>query len=317
MTIFLVSCNTDTKENISDTTANNKIKISATITPLASIAKYIWGENTEINSIIEPGFSPHTFDLKPSHIKQISQADIILSTWLDVDNFILESKNEKVLELKNSVKLLEWHKHDHGHQDEHHEDEHHEDEHHEDEHHEDEHHEDEHNIYYDSHFWLSLENGNKIAETIKNKLQELDSKNSDIYEKNYISFIEESNKIKSKFSQEIEGKNIKNFVIFHEAYNYLFNEFGIEEEYVIVLEETAGREPSVGEMKVIIDTIKQNNITVLYKEPQFESKIIEMLEQNNPELEISILDPLWQWVEKNSYFTNIEENLNNLMKIYE
>ena len=87
-------------------------------------------------------------------------------------------------------------------------------------------------------------------------------------------------------------KNIKNFVIFHEAYNYLFNEFGIEEEYVIVLEETAGREPSVGEMKVIIDTIKQNNITVLYKEPQFESKIIEMLEQNNPELEISILDPL-------------------------
>lgn len=315
MSIFLVSCSTETKEKTSDINLDSNIKITATLPPLTSIAKYIWWENIEVNSIIQPGFSPHTFDLKPSHIKQISQADIVFATWLDIDNFIVENTKDNILELKNYVNLLEWHEHHHDHGG--HEDEHHEDEHHKDEHHEDEHHEDENTIFYDPHFWLSLENGNKIAEIIKNKLIELDSKNTKIYEENYLSFIEESNKIKAEFSQDIEGKKIKHFVIFHEAYNYLFNEFGINEENVVVLEETAGREPSVGEMKAIIDTITQNNITVLYKEPQFESKIIEMLEQNNPELELNILDPLWQAVEKNSYFTNIETNLNNLIKIYE
>jgi hypothetical protein len=42
-----------------------------------------------------------------------------------------------------------------------------------------------------------------------------------------------------------------------------------------------------------------------------------MLQGEEYNLTIDILDPLWQWVDKNSYFDNIEQNLNNLIKIYE
>lgn len=313
MSIFLVSCTTESPKKTSDMNSDSKIKITATLPPLASIAKYIWGENIEVNSIIEPGFSPHTFDLKPSHIKQIAQADIILSTWLDIDNFLLENKSEKIVELKDYVDLLEWHEHHHDHSG--HEDEHHEDEHHEDEHHEDEHHEE--SIYYDPHFWLSLENGNKIAEEIKNSLIKIDSKNIELYKTNYLEFISESNKIKAKFSQEIETKKLQHFAIFHEAYNYLFKEFWIDEEYVIVLEETAWREPSVWEMKHILDTITINNITVIYKEPQFSSKLIDTLVSHQYNLEVKVLDPLGTSINKNNYFETVQQNLNNLKFIYE
>jgi hypothetical protein len=42
-----------------------------------------------------------------------------------------------------------------------------------------------------------------------------------------------------------------------------------------------------------------------------------MLQEQQYNLEVHILDPLWQWVDKNSYFDNMEQNLNNLIKIYE
>ena len=312
-TLFLVSCTAN--NNIATEKQSDKsLQVVSTIVPFASIAQYIWWDKVDVNSIIPAGFSPHIFDLKPSDIKILTNADIIFSTWLELDAFILKEKYSTNIELKNYVTLLEWHEHNH---DEHedHKDEH-NDEHegHEDENH-DEHEEE--SIYFDPHLWLSLENWNKIAETMKDNFIVLDSENKDYYEQNYSDFLEKSKSIKNAHLKEIEWKTISHFVIFHEAYNYLFREFWIDDKYAVILEETAWREPSVADMKNILDTINSNNIKVLFKEPQFESKLIAMLQGEEYNLTIDILDPLWQWVDKNSYFDNIEQNLNNLIKIYE
>jgi ABC-type Zn2+ transport system substrate-binding protein/surface adhesin len=45
-------------------------------------------------------------------------------------------------------------------------------------------------------------------------------------------------------------------------------------------------------MKNILDTIAINNITTIYKEPQFESKLIDMLQEQQYNLNVDILDPL-------------------------
>lgn len=315
-TLFLVSC-TDNNNISTEKQSDKSLQVVSSIVPFSSIAQYIWWDKVHVNSIIQPWISPHTFDLKPSDIKTLTNSDIIFSTWLELDSFILKEEYSKHIKLKDYVTLLEWHEHNH---DEHeaHEDEHHnEHEAHEDEHH-DEHetHEDE-SIYFDPHLWLSLENWNKIAKAMKDNFIILDSENKDYYEQNYSDFLEKSKNIKDNHLEKIEWKTISHFVIFHEAYNYLFREFWIDDKYIVVLEETAWREPSVSDMKNILDTINSNNIKVLFKEPQFESKIIAMLQSDEYNLKIDILDPLWQWVDKNSYFDNIEQNLNNLIKIYE
>ncbi len=346
LALVLTSCTNWTPEKTQ--TSQDTITVTSTITPFASIANYIGWEKVEVNSIIQPGFSPHSFEMKPSDIKSLQNSDLILSTGLEIDNFIVENISEKnILQLKDSIELLEGHDHhnhhedeqhedehhedehheDEHHQDEHHEDEHHEDEHHEDEqhedehhedeHHEDEHHEDEHNedeeIFFDPHFWLSLENGNIIAEKISESLSQLDPENKQYYENNLESFKKESWEIKNSFSLWNDSQD---FIIFHEAFNYLFEEFGILDEKVLVLEETAGREPSVWEMKTIIDEINKRLVKIVYKEPQFESKLIDTL-QSQHNLEIYILDPLWNTIDKNGYLHNIESNLNNLKNLYE
>ncbi len=301
--IFLVSCGQDNSSNLKKQNTMNTIQIVSTITPFASIANYIGGENVEVNNIIQPGYSPHSFELKPSDIKKLQNSDIILSTGLQLDNFLIKNITEKnIITLKDNIALLKWHDH-HNHS---------EDEHHEDEHHEDEHHEDE-EIFFDPHFWLSLENGKVIATSISTELSRIDPKNKQYYENNLKEFITQADEIKNNYSM---AESTQDFIIFHEAFNYLFKEFNILDENALVLEETAGREPSVWEMKIIIDEIIQRNVKTIFKEPQFESKLIETL-TSDYQLNLYILDPLWNSIEKIWYFDNIESNLNNLKHIYE
>jgi zinc transport system substrate-binding protein len=305
--------------------------------------------------VVEPGFSPHTFDLKPSDMININKSDLLISTGFEIDNFIVKNNTAKDhIELKDSLTLIEGHDHshhDHGHgkhEDEHnnehhddHEAEHHEegshenhhDEHHdehEDEHHdhEDEHneesheehhddHDNENNIFYDPHVWLSLDNAKVIAQISKDKFIALDSQNTQYYEDNYKSFVARVDEMKTNHLERVKDKKINHFVIFHDAYGYLFKEFEIDPDYAIALEETAGREPSAAEMKNILDTIALNNVKVLYREPQFDTKLVDTLANNQYNLEVKILDPLGNSVEKNGYLDNIQQNLNNLLAIYE
>lgn len=344
LAIFAVSCsNTKIEEATVDTNDNTTISVTATLPPLASIAQYIGWENVTITSIVEPGFSPHTFDLKPSDMINMNKSDVLISTGLEIDNFIVENNTSKDhIKLKDSLTLIEGHDHshhDHGHgehEDEHHEDDSHENHHnehhdeHEDKHHghEDEHneesheehhddHEDENKIFYDPHVWLSLDNAKNIAQISKDKFIALDSQNTQYYEDNYKNFVTRVDEMKTNHLEKAKDKKINHFVIFHDAYGYLFKEFGIDSDYAIVLEDTAGREPSASEMKNILDTIALNNVTILYKEPQFDSKLINTLANHQYNLKVKVLDPLGNSVEKNGYLDNIQQNLDNLLAIYE
>jgi zinc transport system substrate-binding protein len=122
--------------------------------------------------------------------------------------------------------------------------------------------------------------------------------------------------IKNNFLNHIKDKKQSNFIIFHDAYNYLFNEFNINHDKILILSETAGREPSVAEMKEIIDSITKNNIKILFREPQLDTKLIQTL-SSEYSLKVLELDPLGKSIDKNDYFNTIEMNLNNLSNTYE
>lgn len=336
---FLASCSKDTNTETTSVNEEKSIKIVASVPPIASIANYIGWEYVSVSSLIEPGFSPHTFDLKPSQIIAMEKADFIIATGLGIDSFIEKNiQEEKHILLKESVQLIKWeeHNHDHGeheaHTDEHHDEHWHEAEHHDEHWHEDEHHDghhDEHEaehsntvhneneeVFFDPHLWLSLENGEKIAEKITHTFSLKNPENKIYFEKNLENFKKKSEEIKNNFSKKTENKQLNNFVIFHEAYGYLFQEMNIDETKVIVLQETAGRETSVSEMKHIVDEINEHKVKVLYKEPQLDTKLIDTLVEKHS-LQLSELDPLGKSIEKNGYFNTMESNLNNLLISYE
>lgn len=309
---FIVSCaekNSTKTENTTWTSTiveNKKIKIVSSINPITSIVNYIWWEEVESENIVPAWVSPHHFELTPQNLVALENAQIVFSIWLEhIDWFLDKNENKNKVKLSEWIELLEATEHNH----EEHHDEHHDEHKHEKEWHEEESHD------KDPHIWLSEKNLKIISEKIANKLSETKPEKKEIFQKNKEKFDEEIKNIFENFRKENKGKNPNEFIVFHDAYNYLLQSLEIPENKKIVFNENISAEIDASHLKELLDEIKIHNIKIIFKEPQFSSKQIENLAQEN-NLKIFILDPIWSDSSKDWFIKNLENNLKNLKNIY-
>jgi len=333
MSIALVSCNNTevkTPEKIKETKIEKveKIKVMTSIIPLASITNYIGWDLVEAKSLVPSWVSPHWFDLKPNQMVELEKSDLIVFLDLDhIDWFLnkaIENK-ENILAVKKWIEFLESSEdhHDHGdeHMDEHWEkhDEHEHDNHkeeHNEEKHEESHdkHEEEHST--DPHIWGNSANAYIIAKSILDQLANISPKNKEVFEKNLELFKLELDTIKKEFEEKRKDKKESDFIVFHDAYNYLFSEFNIKKENKHIFRKNILNEPNSSEMKKLIDEIKEEWIKVAFKEPQLDASNLKKTAYEH-NLQIFVLNPLWIDESKDWYINNYKNNLNSLSNIYE
>lgn len=297
-----------------DSNLEENVKIVTTLPPLYSLTAYLTeGVNVELTNILPNNVSIHTFQLEPATMLALSDADLVVINGLMLDDYLVESiDQEKVLVSSEGVNLLEIEEgHNHEHEDE--EDHDHEEEvehEHEDEH--DEGHEDDHehnhaDYVYDPHVWLSVANAKIQAENIYEKLVELDEENLEVYEKNFRSLVQELNALEVSLDKKFSEIAFDNFLVFHDAYSYLENDFGFE--ITASFEESPGADPSAQYLSELIDLINEKNIAVVFSEPQFSPKLLNTLKEDY-NLEVFEIDPLGKVSSQDSYF----EMMNNIVE---
>lgn len=298
---FLVSCEIDSSKNYvwnMSNTSSWKISIVSSIVPISSIINYIWWDEVEVKTIVPSWVSPHNFDLKAENMILIEKSDLIVRVWLEHIDWFLD----KVIQNKNDLKLRDWIKLiDNAEVEEENE-------------HTNEH--DEHNHSIDPHIWLWIENTKIIAWKIKDELTNLKTEKQDIFQKNYNNFIDEIDNSVSEFKSQISWKKPWNFIVFHDAYNYLFSDLEISNDKKFVFKPNILSDLNSKEMKDLQDNVKQLWIKNIFKEPQFNDPNLEKF-ANEFSLQISIIDPLGKSWEKTWYIDNLKENLENLKIIYE
>lgn len=291
-------------ENDDIKNTNEKIEIVTSIIPLASISNYIGWDFVDAKSLIPAWVSAHGFDLKPNQLIDIAKSDLIVYLWLEHIDWFLS----KAIEWKNVAIVSDWielinleekHEHEQEYEDEHHEEE-----------NEDKVHE------YDPHIWTSSVNALIIATKIKEKLIELSPENKSYFEANYTNFESDLRKVKQQFSNNIWWKDVKEFIVFHDAYNYLFDELLIDTTKKLVFQKSVLNDPKSSEMKELIDEIKLHQVKVAFKEPQLNDSNLQKLSLDYG-LNINTIDPLWKDESKNWYIENYKSNLQSLEKIYE
>jgi len=340
---LLASCsNSNVDEVVLDESGQvleKKIQIMTSIVPLASIANDIGGDKVVANSIVPAGVSPHGFDLKPNDIIAIQKSDLVVYLDLDhIDGFLDKALDGKqTLVATEGLQFLEAsaheHNHDHGsteeeHTDEHHEDEDHKDEHHDDhneEHsdeHEDEHHADEHDEHgeeehsTDPHVWGSPENMKKVAKMIEARLSQIAPEHATVFSQNYYTFVQKVDMLVADYEQSIEGKTQKEFVVFHDAYNYLFTDIGIDQTKKLVFRENVLSDPNSAELKELIDEVNLHGVKDIYREPQFQDSSLDKF-ANEYNLSIHVLDPIGSSDDAGGYLETLASNLNALKATYE
>lgn len=307
---FIVSCAEKNSTKTENTTwsstivENKKIKVVWSINPITSIVNYIWDTEVEAENIVPAWVSPHHFELTPQNLVSLEKAEIVFSIWLEhIDWFLDKNENKNKVKLADWIELLEATEHSH-------EEEH--DDHHDEE---KENHSEEETHDKDPHIWLSEKNLKIISEKIANKLSEIKPEKKEIFQKNKEKFDEEIKNIFENFRKENKGKNPNEFIVFHDAYNYLLQSLEISENKKIVFSENVSAEIDANHLKELLDEIKKHNIKIIFKEPQFNSSQIENLALEN-NLKIFILDPIWADSSKNWFINNLKKNLENLKNIY-
>lgn len=269
--------------------------IVVSILPQQTFVEKIGGDKVKVTTMVRPGSDPHSYEPKPSQMKDISKADIYFPIGLEFENTWLKkfaNQNEKMKFVKMTknieyIKMAEHHHHDEEHEDDkhqgkdHHKDAKNDDHDDHDEHHEDEEHE-EHNGK-DPHTWVSPKNVKIMAKNIYDTLVHFDAKNKVYYKTNYNKFIKEINQTDKKIRDILSPlKKHSKFMVFHPSWGYFAKEYDLEQ----IVIEVEGKEPKPKILQEIIEEAKEEKVKAIFTQTEFSDKSAKVIAD---ELKIKVL----------------------------
>lgn len=273
------------------TSLQAKVNTIVSIVPQKSFVEAIGGDLVNVSVMVLPGSSPHSYEPKPSQMKELNSAEIYFAMGVEFENVWLnkfknQNKNLKIIDTTKGIEkidMLEHHHHDEEHKDHHHD------------------HDDEDEDGKDPHIWTSLENIKQIAKNIVNALIEADQVNQAKYQANYEIFIQKVISVDKEIRDILQNtpKNSK-FMVFHPAFGYFAKEYGL----VQIAVEVEGKEPKPSSLAKLMDEAKEQNIRAIFTQPEFSDKSANIIakELKIDVIKVSPLNPKW------------DENLINLAK---
>ena len=313
------------------------VKVVTSIKPIHSLAAYVMDGVGKPNVIVDGYNSPHGFSLKPSHAKMIENADLIIWVGEDLEAFLekpldsiaKKAKKVELMDLKGIKKLkfrekniLEGHD-DHGHKKDKHDDHGHKKDKHDDhghkEHKEHGHKEDKHDDHgheghahgeHDPHIWLDPMNAKVIIKEITSQLVKLDSANSAKYKANSREAISDIDALTKSIKKDL-NKNSR-VVVFHDAYQYFENRFGIK--VLGALTVNTDVLPGAEQLAEIREVIEHEKVNCIFSEPQFNPSIIKTIAKDT-NIKTGVLDPLGATLDKGKgMYSELLKNMSSSFK---
>ncbi len=246
----------------------DRMTVSVSILPQKYFVERIAGDLAEVNVMVGPGDSPHSYEPKASQMTALSKSDLYFSIGVEfehawMDRISSANPDMTIIDLAQEIALLPAVEHHHEGEELDHDDE--------DADHNDEdldHEEDEHEDEMDPHVWTSPANGAVLARTIADALIESDPEHTDTYRQNLEVLLKDITQLQSEINTAFEDLTTRKFMVFHPAWGYFAQEFGLEQIPV----EVAGSEPSAAELTGLLSEAKDENITVIFAQPEFSTR---------------------------------------------
>lgn len=249
--------------------------VLATIKPIHSLASVVTDGVTTPVLLISGNSSPHLFQVKPSHIRSVRDADVIVWAGVGVERFLPSmiekfNSNASVLTLakadgimlhasrnKNSTLDFSTDGEDNGEP--------------------------------DYHLWLDPYNALKVVDGLASQLGELDPPNAARYQSNAEGFgkrLRDSITEVEKLLSEVKGIR---YLVYHDSLQYLERAFELGEAIVVAPQpqvKAGGKR-----LRALHNEVADANPGCLISEPQFQSPVVKIL-ANDLDLQSVTIDPL-------------------------
>lgn len=317
--------------NRGDTEDKDKFNIVTSFYPIYIACMNITdgADNVELTNLSEPKTGClHDFQMTPQDMILLSKADAFVINGGGIESFIADVADSypqvNIIESTADVNLIEeadegsGHQH-HDDQEEAHDDGHaHEEAESEDDGHTHEESEEEHEHSHDSdvnaHAWMSVADYRIMVNTIARQLAQLDQANSEIYLANakaYDSKLADLQAQQEELKSQLSGKNV---VIFHEAYEYVAQDYGMNVVYCLDLDEE--RAVSAGEISQVISAVETEDAGTILAEELYGHKAASTV-SSETSVSVVYLDPLNKGdYDKDSYIDGMSANIQLLRDNY-
>ncbi len=246
-------------DNASDNVQENatdKINVATTIAPLAEFVRAVGADRVTVTVVVPPGAEPHTFEPTPSLMVDMSKADLYVMNGAGlefwIDRLLQANKDMTVIDSSKGIDLISES-------------------------------EDE----MDPHIWISLKNAAVQVQNICSGLIQVDPANKDYYSQNRDSYLEQLKALDEELNSSFTASKKKIFVVHHPAWTYFARDYALEQVPLMENE----KEPGPKYLSQVIDLARQNNITTVFIEPEFNPKSAEVIAKEM-NASIKTLDPL-------------------------
>jgi zinc transport system substrate-binding protein len=246
------------------TPETGKIKVAASIMPLGDFCREVGGDLVDVQVILPPGASEHTYEPSPQQMRFLAEARLLvlngvgLEYWADKVVGSLANKDLVVVETSAGVPLLDVGT-------------------------------DPESPSGNPHIWFDPTRAAIQVEHIRDALIQVDPTHEAQYRANASAYLDQLKALDAEIAAEVATWAHREFISFHAAYRYYADHYGLVQAAVI--EEFPGKEPSAEYIAGVIQTAKSIAARAIFAEPQFSAKAADTIAQATHK-SVVLLDPV-------------------------
>ncbi|MEN5032965.1 zinc ABC transporter substrate-binding protein ZnuA [Pseudomonas sp. Ps21-P2] len=259
------------------TAAEANVRVLTSIKPLQLIAAAVQDGVAVPEVLLPPGASPHNYALRPSDVRRVQEADLLYWIGPDMETFlprVLSGRSKASVPVES---LPGMHLRHFTASAEHHDDD------------EDEHDHDHRPGSVDAHLWLSSLNARVIAAKMAVDLSQADPANAARYESNVKAFSARLDALDAKIKQRVAGISGKQYFVFHEAFDYFEEAYGLKHAGVFAVSSEV--QPGAQHVAAMRARLTEFGKTCVFSEPPLRPRLADTLSAGLP-VKLAELDGL-------------------------
>lgn len=261
--------------------ASKELTVVTSFYPMYIAAENVIGDagGVRLENLSEPQTGClHDFQLTPEDMKLLSTADVFIINGGGIESFMKDVAaaypDLTIIEACENVQLLAE--------------------------------EDEEN----AHAWMSIAAYETQVQTIADELGKADAAHQDLYEANAKAYKEKLEPLKERQKKIAEAANGQNVILFHEAYDYVAEDYGLNVSYVLDLDEE--RQVSAGEIADVLAAVKKDHVQYILAEELYGKSTGDTIEAES-DVKVLYLDPLNKGnYDADSYLEGMTKNMDIL-----
>ncbi|MBI4598196.1 MAG: zinc ABC transporter substrate-binding protein [Candidatus Omnitrophica bacterium] len=279
--------------------AAQKLKVVATMSTFADLAKTIGGEHVDVSYIASPKFNPHFIEPKPSDVVKVKRADLLIHAGLDLElwrgplldaagNRRVMSGGEGELDLSRGIALLDVpaagatraqgdiH------------------------------------LYGNPHYWVDPQNGKIIAREIAEKLSAIDSSHANDYEQRLQELVSRLDQSIQQWQQRLTPFHGQALVGYHNEWPYLMRFAGLRMEQF--LEPKPGIPPTPRQLEFLRQEMVSHQVRGIVQSSYFPREAAASLAKRTGATVILLCQNVGEVSQASDYIAMLEYNVNQLVR---